>query len=343
MTPRNRIVDEGPYARATAALYPNVEHVLIRTDARSPLDDLDRSFFLLDRPVLNICNIGWTNAINDAARERKLKVILIGERGDVSLTYSGLELLPELLRSGRWLRWWREARTLVSPGRMRWRGVLANTFGPWCPALLWLWLNKITRNELLDRSRYSGIHPRRLAELDVRAKARNVDLFYRRWKDSFAFRLRYFQDADMGNYYKGILGGWQIDHRDPTADIRLVEFCLGIPAEQFLRDGIPRSLGRRTLADRLPKLVVEETRKGLQSADWHEKLTSARDRVSLELDRINACPSAARIINISRLRALVENWPSNGWERNDVIADYQLALLRSISVGHFLRRASGQN
>lgn len=44
--PRNRIVDEGPYAAAIAALYPNLEHVLERSEGRTPLDNLDRNFFL---------------------------------------------------------------------------------------------------------------------------------------------------------------------------------------------------------------------------------------------------------------------------------------------------------
>ena len=78
--PRNRIVDEGPYAAATAAQYPNMEHVLIRSHDRSPLDDLDRSFFLFDRPVLNICNHVWANSICDAARKRKLRSFLPGAR-----------------------------------------------------------------------------------------------------------------------------------------------------------------------------------------------------------------------------------------------------------------------
>src|SRR5262249_16658616 len=42
--PRNRIIDEGPLAAATAALYPNIEHVLVRNQGRSPLEDLDRNF-----------------------------------------------------------------------------------------------------------------------------------------------------------------------------------------------------------------------------------------------------------------------------------------------------------
>src|SRR5262249_15519317 len=47
--PRNRVVDEGTHAAATAALHPNMQHVLVRSGGRSPLDDLDRSFWLFDR------------------------------------------------------------------------------------------------------------------------------------------------------------------------------------------------------------------------------------------------------------------------------------------------------
>ena len=342
---RHRIADEGPYAAATAALYPNMEHVLVRSEGRSPLDNLDRSFFLFDRPVLGICNMVWANNIWDSMRKRKLTVALAGDAGNMGLSYSGMELLPELLRSGRWFRWWREARALVAGGRMSWRGVGAKTFGPWCPAVVWIWLNRVAHGHADEVSNYTGIHPHRLAELDLsaRAKARDLDLAYRPWKDGFAMRLWALQRFDPGNYNKGIIGGWQIDYRDPTADIRLLEFCLAVPTEQFLHDGVLRSLARHALADRLPKLVLEAPRRGLQAADWHEGLTAVRDRVAAEIDRLEACPPAARAIDVSRLRRLLENWPAGGWESPEVFAPYRLALLRAISTGHFLRRATRGN
>lgn len=343
--PPNRIIDERANAAATAALYPNVEHVVVPNKGHSPLADLDRRFFLFDRPVRGICAAAWGNSFDSAIRERKLSIVLSGSAGNVGLSYDGMELLPELFRSGRWLRLWREASALVAARRLRWRGVVANTFGPWAPPTLWNWVNKNFRPNGLELHDYIAIHPRRLEQLDLpaRAKARNIDLAYRPWKDSFALRLRLLHLGDPGNHQKVSLATMQVDYRDPTADVRLLEFCLAVPTEQFLRDGMPRALARRALADRLPKQVLEETRAGLMLADWHEDLTAARSEVIDELDRLEACPAAANLLDLPRLRRLTENWPSKGWEKSEVLVHYRYALLRAISVGHFLRRATGGN
>jgi len=343
--PPNRIIDEGANAAATAALYPNIEHVVVRNEGCSPLADLDRMFFLFDRPVRGLCATGWAKSYANAIRKRKLRVVLGGGAGNLGLSYDGLELLPELFRSGRWLRLWWEASALVASRRMRWRSVLANTFGPWCPPALWGWVNRIGRRDALELRDYVAIHPSRLDQLDLpaRAKARNHDLAYRPWKDGLALRLRLLELVDSGNYQKGGLAHLQVDYRDPTADVRLLEFCFAVPMEQFLRDGIPRALARRALADRLPKQVLEETRAGLSVADWHEDLTAARDGIVDELDRLKACPAAAAALDLPRLRRLTENWPSGGWEQREVLVHYRYALLRAVAVGHFLRRATGSN
>jgi asparagine synthase (glutamine-hydrolysing) len=343
--PRDRIVDEWPCAAAVASLYGNIEHLAIRSSGRSPLDDLDRNFLLYDQPMLNICNVGWVHSINDAARDRKLTVLLQGFMGNQGLSYSGIELLPELFTRGQWIQCWRAARALVARRHLRWRGVLAQTLGPWCPTKLWIWLNEHIAGNDYDVHNYAAINPVRLAELDLpaRARARGLDLAYRPWKDGRSVRLWVLNRVDPGNFNKGVLGGWQIDQRDPTADVRLLEFCLAVPMEQFLRDGRLRALAQSALIDRVPDQILGERRKGLQGADWHEHLTAARGEISAELKRLESSPPAARALDLPRLRKLVENWPSGGWERDGVMSPYRLALLRGVSTGHFLRRATGGN
>ncbi len=140
-----------------------------------------------------------------------------------------------------------------------------------------------------------------------------------------------------------MLAGWGLDRRDPTADKRLVEYCLRIPTGEFLANGVTRALAKRALADRLPEAVLNERKKGYQGIDWHEGMTAARAEIAAELDRLGSCAPAAKVLDIAKMKRLVENWPSSGCERADVVQSYRLALSRGIGMGHFLRKVAGAN
>jgi len=343
--PKRRLGDEGPLAAITAARYSNIEHVLVRRGERTPLDTLDRDFFLFDRPILNLCAYVWGRATYDEVRNRALTVLLTGCMGNTTISYDGSELLAELMRSRQWTNWARNVAAIVRSRHWRLRGALSATFAPWLPPLLWQMLRRMVDGQSLDIRKYSAIHPLRLAELDLmsRARAHGLDFSYRPWKDGIAMRLWALRRVDPGNYHKGALGGWGIDVRDPTADRRLIEFCLSVPTDQFFHDGVPRALARAALADWLPPEVLKEKRRGLGSVDWHEGLTAARPQVLDEISRLEQTAPAARALDLARMRRLAENWPTGGWEREEIIQPYRLALLRGIAVGHFLRRASGGN
>jgi asparagine synthase (glutamine-hydrolysing) len=315
-------------------MYPNMDHILVRSSGRSPLDGLESGFLLFDRPTPNICNNVWLSSINDAARERKLKVMLVADRGNLSLSYDGLPVLRDLFRDRRLSAWWRLARALVARHQMRWRGVMALTLEPWPSPAVWLWLNRAIRGTAVVRGSYLGLHPDRLAALTREGRMDYEDPT----NDAFLQRLSVLREADFGNWNMGTLGGWHIDLRDPTADVRVLEFCLAIPPEQFVYEGIPKALARRALVDRVPKAVLDEPRRGLQAADWHERLTAVRDRVAAEIELLGRCELAEKSIDLPRLRQLVENWPTAGWERDEVVSGYRFALLRAISAGYFLRR-----
>jgi hypothetical protein len=143
--------------------------------------------------------------MNNAIHKRKIKIMLEGGCGNMGLSYDGMELLPELLRSGRWLRLWREARSLATQ-RMRWRGVFARTFGPWCPGAIWAWLNKIANGHALQVGDYTAIHPRRFAELNllVRAKARKMDLFAARGKAALRCGFGFCRGGTLAITAKGV-------------------------------------------------------------------------------------------------------------------------------------------
>lgn len=335
---RGRFADEGGHAAAVANLYPNMEHVLVRTPGRSPIAGLDRNFALYQAPVLNLCNFTWGEAIAEAAQERGYKVLLTGQVGNFTFTHTGMDLLPGLLARGRLVRLAKQALRLKRGG-MRLESVAAHTLWPFLPPRLWRSINRLRgrrvgagvgENSLLSPA-LGEMLGKRLAEGMARATGGQ--------DRGTGIRLAALTAAEFGNFRQGALAGWGLDVRDPTGDRRLIETCLSIPAEAYLADGVPRGLARRALRDRLPPLVVDETRKGFQGADWHEGLLGDWEALRSEVSRIAAVPAAGRLIDIARMTALAEAPTVRDWDSDEAHAHYRLALLRGVSAGHFLRRA----
>lgn len=332
--PEGRFGNEGPVAALTAAPYPNMEHVLVPTTDQGVIDGLDRAFSLYDRPVLNPCNQRWTSAIYDAARSRRISVLLTGQMGNMTISYSGQEWLQDLARSWRWLRLLQECRALVRAGRTTWRGALSHSFRPWLTPF-----HKLLRRASKSTADRQGQHTALAFEREA-DRLRDCDL---QIHDSWTVRLSVLRRSDPGNYNKGTLAGWGIDTRDPTCDRRLVEFCLSVPPEQFLSMGRPAALCMHAFADRLPYEVLDGRRKGLQAVDWHQPLTHQIGDLRSEIERLEKIAQVRAVLDVGRMSQLVENWPTNGWNDEFVVKNYRLALFRGVAGGHFLRKASRSN
>jgi len=335
-----QFTDESAHAAATAALYPNIEHVVLRGRGQSPLDELDRSFHLYDRPVLNLCNYVWMSDILKAAQARHLTVLLTAYLGNITISYNGSDSLADRLSRGQLLSVVRDIVMLRRNG-VPLRRLGASTVGPFLPRALWTGLKRLTGRSasLIGQS---ALRRDRAAALELSAASQGYDTSLQPGTNGFDARASGLQWLDFGNYNKGFLGGWGIDVRDPTADRRLVELCLSIPPEQYVRAGWTRAIARQAFADRLPDRVIHERRKGYQGADWHESLRGAWAEVQTELERIGRVPEAASVIDVDRLHALLDSSPDR-WDGPRAESDYRLALLRGVSAGHFLRRATGAN
>jgi asparagine synthase (glutamine-hydrolysing) len=130
---KGRITDESVNAAAAAALYSNLDHIVVRGNGASTIDELERGFLLYEKPLFNPCNAVWQHAINDAVEARGIRVLLMGTMGNATISYAGRELFPEAFARGRLRLWWREASALVAHGYGSWPGVFRGTLTPWLP------------------------------------------------------------------------------------------------------------------------------------------------------------------------------------------------------------------
>jgi len=336
--------DEGPGARAVAALYPNIEHILLRSDGTSPLQDLDTHIERLDVPIFNICNGVWTHRIRDLAVARGVRVLLNGGIGNMSISYDGNSLMPALFGRGRWIRWHREARGLrrTYPG-LRWKRLLMHSLAVWLPQSLWTrW--RAWRGGGMPLADYSAVNPAFMARMDTAARAKHAgwDMSYRMPANGRLARIRAVQISDAGEYALGD-NQYGLQSRDPTSDRELVEYCLAVPDSQYLRDGKTRWLLRRAMAGRLPAEILEYRTRGLQAADWHESIGRDLPRIREELARLEAHPSAGRYLDLAALNASLDDWPRSGWHSEVQERRYRLKLLRGLSVGAFVRYVENDN
>jgi asparagine synthase (glutamine-hydrolysing) len=323
-----RINDESGIAAQVAARHANMDHVVVRNGCTSPLDKLGRDAGLFQEPAGHPCNIVWWSAVNEAARERGVTVMLTGESGNLTLSAGGIAVLPEFLRSGSWLRWLAEVRALTGSGP-RFRGVLATSFGPWLPRRVWRTLQRhwgggnasaaedllqpAVRERLLATGAFDSARDGRPAGDEPRA------------------RFELLQEHEPGNFRKGMLARWGVDERDVTADRRLAEFCLRLPPEQLLRNGTTRWLARRALSDRLPESLLTGQR-GYQYPDWYERIDA--NRLQRVLDGFDA-PPASDILDFVALRRLAASWPSADWNSLPNIGRYRLQMLSALSAASF--------
>ncbi len=323
--------NEGPAAAEVAALYPNIRHVLVESSATSFLDILDHNNNLYDHPCFGPSNEVWSNAIMSQARENGITLLLNGNCGNSTLSYEGIPALSNWFRSGEWGKLARIAWQIRSARSASVRLMVRHAVWPSLP----FWLRRVTDPHMRAFSLdYTPLHPEIVERLGLQRAAFH-DL-YRTLPDGRATLRNLLKYGDMSETSIAPQGGWQLDCRDPTYDRRVVEFCLTVPLEEFLRGGQLRSLARRSMVGRLASSTVTRTKRGRQSADWYLNLAAVRGRMAVEVERLRRSPLASRMLDLKRMSSLIENWPGNGFERDDVAGSHHIALTRGLSMGRFL-------
>jgi asparagine synthase (glutamine-hydrolysing) len=336
--PRGCFVDEDRYAALTAAGYGNVEHVVLRGEP-GLLYDLDAFTRAAEIPVLNLCNQRWLMALFRAAHDRGARVVLSARGGNMTISYRGLYRLSELARSGRWLALAGELRALRARPGATWRTGLRTALEPLIPGFPFRGearsaaaYRRLARHAAFDPSRY----PRPVVE--ARARACGWDHTGPRWPDGRAMRVGGLSRIDEAPFNAGFAAVTGVQPVDPTLDRRVVELCLSIPDTQFFRDGEDRRLLRRMMANRLPPELMNDSRKGLQGADWFEALRADRDAIADELELCARSATAACVLDLASLRSDLRSLPDEGWEQPATVARFRMRLLRGVAMAGFIRR-----
>jgi asparagine synthase (glutamine-hydrolysing) len=327
------IADEWAGASEVAGRYPNIEHVAVTAGDGCLLRPMSALHQGMNRPVGGPLALPLVWAMAEQIRSRGGRVLLTGSAGNFSMSYHGLDRLPAMLRAGRLAPLAREIWAhRVRPGGIR--EALKRSLSLRLPGTIrrtLLSLGRQRRPEFappLINAAFARAHG--LASARHHQPAWSTD----GWVMRTASLLGY---DDLGSRTTGTLAALGFEDRDPSRDIRVVEFCLAVPDDQFLRHGQRRWLIRRAMRGLLPEATLDETRRGLQVADWPRVIAPHLQTFSACIDELERNPLASAALDLPALRRMVAAWPQTPEARDQLLCR---VFLRAFDVGTFILRFS---
>lgn len=257
--------DESEAVKETQKYLENLKCTFIRLDQKTPWDE--RKIFLKhqETPYKSVENYMWLEEAMNAAYKNGSRVMLTGAYGNIAFSFGDFTIyMNTLLAKGKLIRFFKELN-LFQPyynySRKYALKVLLKEF---------LKIEKIDpeAKEIIGESYISKqlmnkYHcKKRLGEYLYNIKKSN-----KTYKDYRKTMCNFLLLSQLGDYYTKQSLYTGVLERDPTRDKRVIEFCMSIPIDQFVRNGMERRLVNIYLKDYLPKCITNKISRGVQSAD----------------------------------------------------------------------------
>jgi len=342
-----RVGDESGPVRAMAKMYPELQVNFIDSAGAAVTEYLDQLFFLGEVPPRNIGNMHWMVDVAKAARRDGRRVLLNGMGGNMTLSNDNRDLLPQMFRQGRWIELYRQMRQ-INPRWWTGHGFFGNAIFPQLPAKTRHKLRLFfARRKGKGWRRASAMRPEFMEEFQA-GERRMVDDPYQSVMEHGQFHGLYLSSGtrDEGSsvmYAIETLTG--VEQRDPLGDLRMHEFCAGLPGEQFLWNGTRRRLIKRMMAERLPEEILTAP-KGRQGADWHLRMTRNLDEHRRDVQAMADDEELSPILDVERMQRLIDDWPEQTPISSEDHPDHLLAhtgLPRAIAASRFADWVRGTN
>ena len=343
--------NEEPFVRDIANHNSSIEINFVDGAGYGHYHKQEELLFALEMPVRNALNLQWTHAILEKAKERGVGVMLQGVYGNATLSQSGDGVFGELLKNGDFLQAYRELAAISRGPKHFMRNILKHLVYPLGPNWLWQTKEKLRgrKNSSENWKRFSVLTSEFAQEMDIPQRIQQAGYTYFGGKPKYSRELWYNilanWNTETGDIMQGLRAMYKIDIRDPFANRRLIEWCFGLPENQFHRNGTNRWLIRRMMAGLLPESVINNKKTGLQTADWHLRLTRDLPRIQRELDNVKQDQYLSKMVDLQSLEDLVKNWPEHTVTDLNDDRFFQIPnnLPMALQISRFVQRERGSN
>jgi asparagine synthase (glutamine-hydrolysing) len=337
-TSKRRVANEKPYIQSTVHYVGNITDHYLDFKGKSPLSEVDDWLETLEMPYKFFENSFWIKGIYESAQQQGIGILLNGQRGNWTISWGhALDYMAILLRKLRWARFYRELRLhsrVAGARRLRLLPVIGRKAFPFVQHLAW---NK-------DDPFPSLINPEFARKTNVfeLLRQQDIDVTGNYLANAYEYRKRQFEKLYFWNI-NGTFGTklsmrYSMWERDPTNDLRVIKFCLSVPEDQFVQDGVDRSLIRRSMKNYLPDDIRMNLRiRGIQGADGIHRMKPSWNGFMEELQQLSSDRELSHFINLKVLREAISKLKTEPQTNYIFDADFKI-IMRSLIFYRFLKK-----
>lgn len=333
-TPDFYFPDERPFISATVDYVGNIEEHYLSLDDKNSYTDINGWLEIIETPYKSFENSFWIKGTFEEASKEGIGILLSGARGNFTISWGpAFDYYAHLLKRIRWIHFAQELKN-YSRNLGIGRKILLEPIGK-------------TAFPFLDKEENYRFPP--LINPGFAAKT-NV---YKRIK-RFGIEANGFSKQTINNQRNFMIENgfiWNTNGttftklslqyglllRDPTNDIRVVNYCKSIPINQFINKGMDRALIRNATQGYLPDQVrLNQQYKGVQGMDWVHRMSSNWTDLIRETQALLKNKYVTQYLNKESIYKALSKVKDG--HRADLALNPQLrGLMRSIIVYRFLK------
>lgn len=343
--PEHQLADEREYVLADCNFAGNIEPFFLPCEGVSSLTEADGLLDILEQPYKFIENSFWLCEILKHAASKDLGIVLNGQLGNFTVSWgSYMSYFLYLLKKLHWITYMKSVKAYCKTQKIKLTRFLLSNIHKLLPLFVIKCYYRLRGGEDYVRlsSPVNTEFYRRVKE-KKRLKRFRVDPMYLKIDDSFRQRVKLLNPAifsHIGAVQSKLSLAYGIEQRDPTADKRLIEFCMNLPEKLWLRGGMQRGFLRCAMKGIMPdKVRLNVKYRGRQAADWVQRILPSWEETRAEISRIGDEALERKYLDITRIQQfLAENHDPDA--KDDGVHGLRL-LLRALIFSRFLRRSNG--
>ncbi|WP_002146235.1 lasso peptide isopeptide bond-forming cyclase [Bacillus cereus] len=339
-THKGRMADERPFIQSTVEHVGNIQDYYLELPERSPLSEIDDWLETMEMPYKFFENTFWLSGVYEKASQHGIGVLLSGQRGNWTVSWGPmLDYQAMLLKKLHWIRFYRElylySRNLGVKKSRVFEVVKRKAF-PFFHQLL-----SSEEQDVFPRI----INPEFAKKMNVfdRLKEQDIDITGTSISNAYDMKREQFEKT----YYWSINGTYETKlslryalwDRDPTNDLRIVQFCLSVPEEQYVQNGLDRSLIRRATKNFLPdKVRLNQRVRGVQGADGVYRMAPFWNEFIEEVEELSVDPIISEFLNVEVIKKAISKICKEPRPEYAFDLDFRV-LMRSLIFYRFIKKS----